>query len=190
MKIYARNKLESVIVSTTVENKEYLKDELKAILESDKSYQSKCDYLGYSISSLDTTIAFIDEQIKELQAYKKRLKSAKDLVLTTGAEIFNEYGISKLDGAGISSITTSKETINSKLEFTILNEQALIDGGFCKRILNMELLEDSYNIGNYVEFIEANTQIQRVIVTKPSKLKVNKRRSVNNTDISKLSDAA
>lgn len=189
MEKFTRNKLESVMVSTSVENVQYLKDELKSVLESDKPFHSKCDYLGYSILSLDTTMESVDEQIKELQSYKKRLKLAKDTVLTTGAEVFKDYGIDKLDGAGISSITTTKQTSDTKLEISVLNEQALIDGGFYKKVLDTKLLEESYNMGSYLDLIEANTQIERVTTIKPAKLKINKRRAVNSTTSNNISDA-
>ena len=190
MEKFTRNSLESVIVSATVDNVEYLKEEFKAVLESNKPFHTKSDYLGYSISSLDTTITSLDEQIKELQTYKRKLKSTKELVLTAGAEVFSEYGIDKLDGAGISSITTTKQTIDTKLEITILNEQALIDGGFYKKVLDTKLLEESYNMGSYLDLIEANTQIERVTTIKPAKLKINKRRAVNSTTSNNISDAA
>lgn len=38
-----RYKFEQTIQSTTAKTKEWLKDELRAILESDKDYTRKCD---------------------------------------------------------------------------------------------------------------------------------------------------
>ena len=100
-----RYQFETTVQSATTKTKEWLKEELRAILESDKDYTRKADYIGFSVISIDNRIQSLDEEIKELQGLKKQLKTAKEIVLETGAEIFTEYGIDKLDGAGISSIT-------------------------------------------------------------------------------------
>ena len=51
---------------------EWLKEEFRAILESDKDYTRKADYIGFSVLSIDNRIQSIDEEIKELQELKER----------------------------------------------------------------------------------------------------------------------
>ena len=176
-----RNRFEQAVQDATDNSKDWLKDEFKAILESNKPYQTKCDHIGYSIASIDDKVSLLDDEIKQLQEYKKKLKTAKDIVLEVGAEVFSEYGISKIEGGGISSITRSKAMSATKIHITVVNEQALIDNGFYKKVIDVDKIQKSYVDGDYKEFIEANAETETVTTTRPSKLKINKRKSVNNT---------
>jgi len=125
----------------------------------------------------------IDEELKELQSFKKQLKQAKEIALQTGAEVFTQYGIEKLDGAGISSITLTKATTTNKSKLVIENQQALIDAGFYKKVVDEVLVKELYNSPQYSEIIKAHTRLEVESIPKPAKLKVNKRRSsANNTD--------
>ena len=159
--------------------KSWLTDEFKSILESDKDFTRKADYIGFSILSIDAKVASIDEEIKELQALKKKLKSAKDIALQTGAGVFKEYGIDKLEGAGISSITISKPTPTSKIKLTIHNKDNLIEAGFYKKIIDDKAILDFYNSGKCLDTINANCSIEILKDVKPTKLKINKRRNCN-----------
>lgn len=76
-----RYKFEQSVQSATAKTTEWLKEEFRAILESDKDYTRKSDYIGFSVLSIDNRIQSIDEEIKELQELKKQLKTAKEIVL-------------------------------------------------------------------------------------------------------------
>ena len=84
MKKLIRNRFEVIVQDVTESSKNYLRQELRDILESNKSYMTKTDYIAYSIISIDEKIDILDEQLQDLQEYKKKLKAAKDIVLTTG----------------------------------------------------------------------------------------------------------
>ena len=174
-----RYKFEQSVQEVKEETKSWLTDEFKAILESDKDFTRKADYIGFSILSIDAKVASIDEEVKELQALKKKLKSAKDIALQTGAGVFKEYGIDKLEGAGISSITINKPTSTSKIRLTIHNEDKLIEAGFYKKIIDDKAILDFYNSGKCLDTINANCSIEILKDVKPTKLKINKRRSYN-----------
>lgn len=190
MEKYIRNRFEAMCQDVTENSIEYLKEEFKHILESNKPFMTKTDHIAYSIHSLDQKLSLIDEQIKELQEYKKRLKIAKEIVLVAGAEVLAQYGISKMEGGAFSSITTTKEATSSKLQITITNEQELIKGGFVKQVIDTDMISRCYSEGKYKEFIEANAVVEEIVTTKPSKLKINKRRAVNNSDINSLQEVA
>ena len=185
-----RNRFEAIVQDVTESSKIYLKQEFKEILESNKPYITKTDHISYSITSIDEKISLLDEQLKELQDYKKRLKAAKDIALISGAEVFNEYGISKIEGGAFSSITTTKETSSTKLLITVINEQALIDGGIYKKVVDTKMLEEYYQNNEYKELIKAYAEIKTVTTVKPAKLKINKRRASNSTTLTDISDAA
>ena len=176
-----RYKFEQMVQSASDSSKEWLKQEFRAILESDKDYTRKADYIGFSVLSIDNRIQSIDEEIKELQELKKTLKTAKELVLQTGAEIFREYGIERLDGAGISSITFTGATTTNKQKLIINNPQALIDAGLYKKVVDEELVMQYYTSDKYAQVIQANARIEVISTPKPAKIKINKRRGVNTT---------
>ncbi len=175
-----RYRFETTVQSTTEQSKEWLKEELRAILESDKDHTRKCDYIGLSVLSIDKRIQSIDEEIKEIQELKKQLKTAKELVLTTGAEVFIEYGIDKLDGAGISSITYTGATTSDKTKLIIEDREALIEAGFYKKVLDEEMLRDLYHTSQHKDIIQTHTRLEVTSTPKPAKIKINKRRGVNN----------
>jgi hypothetical protein len=185
-----RNRFEAIVQDVTESSKNYLKQEFKDLLESNKPYTTKADHISYSITSIDEKISLLDDQLKELQEYKKRLKSAKEIVLTSGAEVFNEYGISKIEGGVFSSITTTKELTSTKLQITVINEQALVDAGIYKKVIDTKLIEEYYSNDEYKELIKAHTDIKTVTTVKPSKLKINKRRASNTSNLTNISDVA
>ena len=71
---------------------------------------------------------------------------------------------------------------SSKLELTIINEEALIQQGFYKKVLDENKVLEAYLQEDYKEFILQNAKVEKVINIKPSKLRINKRKSVNNLD--------
>ncbi|WP_415406864.1 hypothetical protein ACLHDG_14020 [Sulfurovum sp. CS9] len=179
-----RYRFEQTVQSATAKTKEWLKDELRAILESDKDYTRKADYIGFSVLSIDKRIESIEEEIKELQELKKSLKTAKELVLTIGAEVFIEYGIDRLDGAGISSITFTGATTADKTKLVVSDAEELINAGFYKKVIDEEKILQFYSSDKYANIIQENCSLEVVSNPKPAKIKINKRRSsANNTDV-------
>ena len=177
-----RYKFEQSVQEVKEETKSWLTDEFKAILESDKDFTRKADYIGFSILSIDAKVASLDEEIKELQTLKKNLKSAKEIALKTGAVVFAEYGIDKLEGAGISSITINKPTPTSKIRLTVHNEHRLIEAGFYKRVIDEDAVLEFYNSGKCLDTINANCSIEILRDVKEAKLKINKRRGATSSD--------
>ncbi len=117
-----------------------------------------------------------------MQEYKKKLKDAKDIAVTVGAEVFNEYGISKIEGGGISSITTSTPTVVTQLNFNVIDEDELIYQGFYKKVLDLDKIKRYYASGEYMDLIKSTVDITKTKIARHSKLRINKRRLVNNED--------
>ncbi|MDY0122918.1 siphovirus Gp157 family protein [Sulfurimonas sp.] len=177
-----RYKFEQLVQEVKEDTKSWLRDEFKSILESEKDYTRKCDYIGFSIASIDDKVASLDEEIQELQELKKKLKSAKEIALTTGAELFAEYGIEKLEGAGISSITLTKESTKSKTTLEVLDEEALIKLGYFTLALDEEAVIEALSTQEELEILSQYARLHRVETTSTAKLRVNKRRvAVNST---------
>ena len=175
-----RNRFEKAVQDVTDNNKEYLQEEFKAILESNRPYQTKCDYIGYSINSIDDKVSLLDDEIKQLQNYKKRLKVAKEITAEIGADVFTEYGISKIEGLGFSSITITKAISATKLEVTVDNEEILINQGFYKKVIDEKKILKFYMENKHKDLIDSCATFTPITTIKPSKLRINKRKVVNN----------
>lgn len=171
--------LERVLELATEFNKDIVRQELRNVLESNKDYRRKADYIGFSLSSLDDKLSVINEQLLELTSYRSQLEKSKDIVLCLGAEVLKEYGIMKLEGAGIESLTVIKKEVDSPIKSLVVNNsKALIDAGFRKIVLDEEAVVRSYNDGLYLDLIEANVDIVIKRNNKKEVLKVNKRNTV------------
>jgi hypothetical protein len=123
----------------------------------------------------------LDEEIKELQELKKGLKQAKEIALEIGAEVLNEYGIEKLEGTGVSSITLTEPSVSSKLKLNVLNHEALISEGYYKKVVDEEAVLNMLFGADERKRLEAFCNVDLVLTKKPSKLKVNKRRNKKET---------
>jgi len=176
-----RYRFEQTVAGVKEDTTEWLRDELRSVLESDKDFTRKCDYIGFSIAHLDAEVASIDEEIKELQSLKKQLKQAKDITLKVGAEVFAEYGVERLEGVGISSITMTKPTSKTKSSIDILDEESLVKLGYYIIQVDAKAVEEAYaeeitraEVAPYISVVteEVNT---------PAKLKINKSRGSSNT---------
>jgi hypothetical protein len=176
--MYQRNRLEKLVqdVKENVSSINFLTDEFRSILESNIEYEKKCDYIGHAILSIENKINQVDEEMEYLKEYKHKLKEAKKLTTTIGAKVFNEYGITKIEGTSISSISLVSATSSTKLDLLDVDEKEFIDQGFYKKVLDKEKIIKSYMDGEYVEFIKQHAVITELVRNNPSRLRVNKRR--------------
>jgi peptidyl-tRNA hydrolase len=165
------------------DNQEWFKDYLRGVLESEKSYFEKADYIAYSINQIQNKIDYISNEIKELQTIKKNLTNVKEIALEITATVLAEYGIDKLEGATISSITITPESSKSKDVVTIKDDNAVMGLGFVSFSVDMEAVEKAITskegLDELKEFIEVNT-FKTII---PAKIKINNKRTSANTEI-------
>lgn len=178
-----RSRFEKAVQNVNEDSVGWLRDEFKSILESDKDYTRKADYIGFSILSIDSKITSIDEELKELQGLKKKLKEAKSIALTVGAEVLSTYGIDKIEGAGISSISVSKELNKEIKKLEVLNEDALIRHGYYEKVVDEDAVIDAMNYIHRRELIKDYCRVTTIEASIPAKLKVNKRRAVVDSTI-------
>jgi len=176
-------RLQTEMENLKADNQEWFKDYLRGVLESDKSYFEKADYIAYSINQIQNKIDYILNEIKELQAIKKNLTNVKEIALESTATVLAEYGIDKLEGATISSITITPESSKSKDVVTIKDDNAVMGLGFVSFSVDMEAVEKAIaskeGIDELKEFIEVNT----LTTTTPAKIKINNKRSSANSEI-------
>jgi len=177
----ARYKLEREIerVGEIEASREWLAGEIRAVLEdTERDYTRKADYIGLSIASIDDKIRGIDEEIKELQALKKQMKEAKSIAQEVTAGVLTEYGITKIEGAAISSLTVTPGKEKVKQMLIINDEEALIDAGYSKTIVDAEAVKQTLLFGGADErnrIGDAADIINDTVTTQPT-ARVNKRR--------------
>lgn len=185
-----RYQFERDIEGVSGSNADWLRQSFVEILESNKYYTAKTDYIGYSIISLDQKIEGIDEQVKELQSIKKRLKEAKEIALTVGAEVLTAYGIDKLEGTGISSITITEAKNKVDTELIITNEAALIELGYFTKVLDTVSILSDFTKADERARLEPYCDVLISTTTTQPKIKVNKRRSTNSNEYISIEEAA
>ena len=168
------------------ENQEWYKDYVRQVLESNKPYHAKADYLGLSIQEIQNKIDYLSEDIKEMTALKKSLTQAKATALEATATVLAEYGIDRLDGTSISSITITPHKTKLKETFRITNADALIKLGFHTVIVDEKAVKDAMltieGMNEIDEFVEVGVVSEEV----PARIKVNSRRSSTNNQATEL----
>jgi hypothetical protein len=172
-------RLQTEVENISEDKKKWFKQYMRDVLESEKPYYSKADYIGLSFKELENKIKYISEDIKELQALKQKLSKAKVLAMEAAAEVLSEYGITRIDGTVISSITVAAQKIKLKEYFEILDEKALVDLGFCKTVVDEEAVKEAMSIPKYMNKIANYVESRVEQETAPAKIKVNTRKSNN-----------
>lgn len=186
-----RYPFEQQLLYVNENNTHWLEEQMEALLESPKEHTKKADYLGLSLLSLDTAISNLSEEISELKALQTKLKDAKAIALEVGAKVFTKYGITRLEGTAISSLTLTKTLESTKRLFTIKDETRLMSTGFTKTILDTEAIKEAYEGGQYCGLIEACCVIETITTPAQTKLKINKRKvKANSSDSINLEEAA
>ena len=179
-------RLQTEIENIKADKTEWFKNYVRQVLESDKPYHAKADYLGLSIQEIQNKIDYLSSDIKEMTALKKSLTSAKATALEATATVLAEYGIDRLDGTAISSITITPQKTKLKETFKIINADALIKLGFYSVIVDEQSVKEAMKtldgMNSIDEFVEVGVTSEEV----PAKIKVNARRSSQTNQATEL----
>jgi len=174
-------RLQTEIENIKEDKQEWFQNYVRQVLESNKPYHAKADYIGLSIKELDNKIAYISDDIKELQTLKKNLTLAKNTALEATAEVLSEYGIDRLDGTSISSITITPKKTKLKETFKIIDTDALIKLGYFSVVVDEQSVKEAMSTLEGMNEIDKFVEVGTVKEEIPAKIKVNFRRnSINN----------
>ena len=165
-------RLQTEIENINIDKTEWFKNYVRQVLESNKPYHAKADYIGLSI--------------KELQTLKKNLTLAKTTALEAIAEVLVEYGIDKLDGTVISSITITPKKSKTKDTLNIINADALIKLGYFSVIVDKSAVEEAMGNLESMDEIDKFVEISSIDEITPARIKVNSRRSSVNNQATEL----
>lgn len=164
----------------------YFKEYLKSILEDPNiPYFQKADYIGLCLQEINSKVEYIANDIKELQAYKKRLQTALTLAKELVADVLIQNGVDRVDGNVISSITLQSESITTKQEIVVLDENAVMTLGYVKFEPDIEAIKVA------LETPKGKKELKDIVTTitetstNKAKVKVNakKKSSSNNESI-------
>ena len=160
---------------------DWYKNYIREILESDKPYHVKADYIGLSFQELQNKIDYISDDIKELQQLKKQLSAAKTTALEATADVLAEYGVDRIDGAAVSSITITPAKTKTKDNVRILNADALIALGYVNLSVDEKAVFDAMCTIEGMDEIDKYVEVSILTEEVPARIKINaKRSSVNN----------
>ena len=182
-------RLQTEMENLKIGNVEWFKGYVRDVLESDKPYYEKADYIAYSINQVQNKIDYVSNEIKELQDLKKSLATSKELAMEITASVLAEYGIDKLEGASISSITITPEKVKTENVIFIKDEKAVIQLGFVSLIPDYEAIEKTLttNEGYVYEELAQYVEVSKISTTTQSKIKINNKRN-SSTNINQVDE--
>ena len=150
------------------------KQEIKNLLEDENKKEfEKADSIAEMFLDVDEKIDYIKSQIKLLNTIKKQLETSKQNAKEIISELLLEYGIDRLNGLIISSITITPKKEEVKENIIVKDEESLIKLGYAK--VDEKKLKDALYNDKYNE-IEPYIDIELDNIIKPSTIKINKRK--------------
>lgn len=171
--------------------KEWFRNYLKEVLESEKPYYVKSDYIAISFMELENKILFLSNEIKALGELKKKLTEAKTLGLEIAANILQEYGIKKMEGTAISSLTIAPSKTKEKETLRIKDPNKVMELGYVSFSVDEKSVKEAIRHREMFEQLDPYIEVSLEEETVPARLKINKKRSANTTDeMVELLDAA
>ncbi len=179
-------------LQTEIENlkpssqKDWFKNYVREILESKKPFFSKADYIGLSFQELQNKIDYLSSDIKELQQLKKTLTEAKTIAQEATASVLAEYGIDRIDGTAISSLTITPSKIKTKDKLVITNPDALMELGYVKVILDEKAVAEAMSTIEGMDEIDKFVEVSVTTEEVPARIKVNTKRGSINNETSEL----
>ena len=176
---------------TPSSKKNWFKTYVREILESNKPYHVKADYIGLSFQELQNKIDYLSEDIKELQQLKNKLSEAKTIGQEAAASVLAEYGIDRIDGTAISSLTITPSKIKTTDTMVITNKDALMELGYVKVILDEKAVAEAMSTVEGMDEIDKFVEVSIDTEEVPARIKINsKRDSANNETLELLEQVA
>ncbi|OHE17323.1 MAG: hypothetical protein A2540_04710 [Sulfurimonas sp. RIFOXYD2_FULL_37_8] len=179
-------RLQSEMENINPKNQEWFKNYVRQVLESNKPYYAKADYLGLSIQEIQNKIDYLTADIQEMSALKKNLSLAKTTALEATAAVLAEYGIDRLDGTSISSITITPKKTKLTETFKIINANALIKLGYFSVVVDEQAVKDAMLTVEAMDAIDKYVKVGVNTEEILAKIKVNARRSSTNNQATEL----
>ena len=165
-------------------SKEWFYDSVISILSNDKlSFYRKSDIIAEVFLELDSRLDYIKEKQIHLASMKKQIESAKDIGKSQVGKALLSLGVDKLEGLSVvSSISVTKESTSTKATLEILDEQALLNGGFFTVVLDKEAVQQALLSSDQRHEVQEYADMNITTTTKPTTIRINKRKSLTTDD--------
>jgi len=165
--------------SGTQQSKEWFYQSVMNILQAPtQSSFAKADRIAEAFVSLDVKIDYIKEQQKLLASLKKQLELAKSTAKVEVSNALTSFGVTKLEGLAVSSITATKATDKSIAKLEILDEDELLNRGFFKVEVDREAVEKALLSADQRHEVEQFADMKIELVHKPATIRINKRKTI------------
>ena len=171
---------------TPTSQKEWFKNYIREILESSKPYHAKADYIGLSFPELRKRNENLALDIKELQQLKKTLSEAKTIAQEATASVLTEYGIDRIDGTAISSITITPSKVKTKDKLVITDPYALMALGYTKVTVDEDAVKAAMSTLEGMDEIDKFVEVGVTTEEVPARIKINAKRGSANNETSEL----
>ena len=169
---------------------DWFRDTIRTILESPKETYTKVDSIALSLADIESRISYISDEIKAMTAIKKRISLAKTTAQEIVAEVMAEYGVEKIEGVAVSSLSVTPEKKTYKEKITVKDERKLMELGYVNFSVDLDSI--STDITDMQKFKDLDEYISVDVietVSKP-KVRINKKRASNVTQADKLVELA
>jgi hypothetical protein len=180
-------RLEALMEGLPTQERGYFIEELKALLESDMPPYAKADTIGMAFLELENKIAWLNSQIKSLQSLKKRMEEAKELGKELTASTLQSYGIDKLEGGAISSLTLTPPRTKRKSRLLVHDPEKAMEFGYVRFEVDRKMLEEALTLPESARELEGIAELEVEEERIPSKVRVNLKRT---TPMPRLETAA
>ena len=161
------------------ETKEWFFGSIVSILQNESlPYFKKADTISSAFLNIDSRLIYIKDQIRLLQQIKKQLETSRSNAKEQVAKALTSFGVEKLEGVQVSSISITPASDKSVSHIEILNEDELIKAGYFSVVVDMEAVEEALYSADQRHEVEAYVNTRIETVHKPSTIRINKRKAV------------
>jgi hypothetical protein len=167
---------------SSTKQKEWFKGYLKDILESDKPYYQKADYIALSFMELENKVDYLSQEIKALTELKKKLQQAKVLGLEITAQTLQQYGIDKMEGTAISSLSIAPSKTKYKEEIRIKDPKKVMELGYVSFSVDEKAVKEALQHQDMFTELDPFIEVDAKEEMTPARLKINKKRTNRSTD--------
>ena len=162
--------------------KKWFSQSVKNILESRLDSFTKSDVIADTFISIDAKIDYIKEQQKLLSNLKKQLESAKTYAKEEVSNNLLSFGVMKLEGLKVSSITVTKSSETTVAKLEVLNKDELLKLGYFKVVLDEEAIEQALLSADKRPEVEEYADLKIETISKRATIRINKRKSFSQDD--------
>ena len=134
------------------------------------------------MQDIASKIEYIWTIVIELQNYKLIIQTALTLAKELVADVFISNGVDRVDGNLISSLTLQAESISTKSDLIILDENKVMTLGYVKFSPDIEAIKIAINTAKGKKELEGLVSVITETTTIKPKVKVNSKKAINNTN--------